>query len=162
MLTPFFINHKLRILYGVAFVIIFSHFFTNGQTLTITGTAPTMTITTGSSLGPPTSATNAACTLNYRPPAGYTYRITVQTNLATPHYTLTVTATNPTRGATAGTVSLSDGSTAAKNFITGITRNGTTTFTATLTYVASATYSQGNSTIPGNDAHTVTYTFLSP
>ncbi|MGD0337199.1 MAG: hypothetical protein ABSB78_00260 [Bacteroidota bacterium] len=163
MPTLFSINYKVRILCGVAFVLIFSHFYLVGQSMTMNITTPqTLTITTGSSIAQPSSVPNTTCILTYRPPAGYTYRITVQTNLATPKYTLTVTTTNPTRGTSAGTVSLSDGSTAAKNFITGITRQGTTRFTATLTYVASAKYSQGNTAELGNDSHTVTYTFLSP
>jgi hypothetical protein len=75
-------------------------------------------------------------------------KITVETNLASPKFTLKVVAQNVTGGTAAAEVTLSD---TATDFVTGI---ATTTGSCDLAYTASATAGEGT----GSDVHTVTYT----
>jgi hypothetical protein len=145
----------ISITIGIAVVIFFVHYTVEAQTLTILGTAPTLTITTGTSRTQPVNAVNTGCRLRYRQNISNPWKITVQTNLVNPQFTLSVYASNVGRGTAAGTVILDD--TNAHDFITGITRS-TTNATATINYVASALYSQGNAVEFGTDVHRVTYT----
>ncbi len=141
---------------GIAVLVFFVHYSLEAQTLTILGTAPTLTIITGTSQTQPVNATNSGCSLRYRQNVNNNlWRITVQTNLVNPHFTLSVYASNVTRGVAAGTVTFTD--TNAHDFITGITRSGTNA-TATINYTASTLYSKGNSIELGNDRHRITYT----
>lgn len=75
-------------------------------------------------------------------------KITVETDLAAPNYTLEVEAINQTAGTPAGKATLS---TTAADFLTGV---GKTAGTCDLEYTASATVSDD----PGTEVHTVTYT----
>ena len=75
-------------------------------------------------------------------------KITAETDLALPTFTLGVTAANVTGGTAAAQVTLSD---SAQDFVTAI---ATTVGSCDLSYVASATAAQGT----GSDVHTVLYT----
>ncbi len=115
--------------------------------LAITGGNKTLTISTATAGSNPNAATNAECTMAWTT-NDTTKKITVVTSLASPKFTLKVTATGVTGGTAAPQVTLS---TTAQNFVTGV---ATTTGGCTLSYVASATAAQGT----GSDVHTVTYT----
>jgi hypothetical protein len=123
------------------------------QTFTITGTAPSMTVSSGTVNGLST-ATNSNCTLTYQEISANTESITVASG-TTPQWTLKVKTTNATRGTAQPEVTLS---TTAQNFITGIPR-GTATGTCKLYYTLAPTYAQGTGT---GIFYRVTYTLQSP
>lgn len=75
-------------------------------------------------------------------------KVTAQTNLAAPLFSLKVLAVNPTQGTAAPEVTLS---TTAQDFLTNIGKSSGTT---QLQYTGVALASQGT----GSDAHTVTFT----
>lgn len=75
-------------------------------------------------------------------------KITVQTNLAAPLFTLKVLAVNPTVGTAAGEVTLS---TVANNFLLNV---GRSSGSCTLRYTGIALASQGT----GTDSHMITFT----
>ena len=75
-------------------------------------------------------------------------KITAETDLAAPNFTLRTEATSVSGGTSAGQVTLS---TTAQDFVTGV---ATTVGSCDLSYTASATAAQGT----GSDVHTVTYT----
>jgi hypothetical protein len=106
----------------------------------------------------PASTTNEACQLQWTTlPADATKKITVQSSLATPSFTLTVSAVNVSAGdgTAAGIVTL--GTTAADLVVSIpagvlIADPGT----CTLHYAASATAANGT----GSDNHTITFTIV--
>lgn len=75
-------------------------------------------------------------------------KVTVQSNLASPKYTLKVEALGPTQGTAAGQVVLSS---VARDFLLNI---GRSSGTCSIRYVGEALASQG----AGSDAHTITFT----
>ena len=75
-------------------------------------------------------------------------KITIETDLATPNFTLKAVAQTVTGGTAASEVTVSD---TAADFVTGI---ATTTGGCDIQYTGEATASQGT----GSDAHTITYT----
>ena len=86
-------------------------------------------------------------------------KVTVQTACPVQRFSLTVVATAATGGTPQPTVALVDGM-APTDLITGIPISGGLNKSATLSYTASATFDQGNSTELGSDIHTVTYTLV--
>lgn len=80
-------------------------------------------------------------------------RITVQTNLGAPKYTLKLLALAPSQGTAAAEITLS---TTATNLITGVGR--TANGLCTLKYTGVALASQGT----GSDNHTITFTLVVP
>jgi len=115
----------------------------------ITGGDLTLTINTATAGQEPDDAVdNTTCDLDWTTNEA-TKKITVETNLAAPTYTLKVVAQNVTGGTAAAEVTLS--TTGADDFVTGV---ATTTGGCDLQYTASATAAQGT----GSDVHTVTYT----
>jgi hypothetical protein len=75
-------------------------------------------------------------------------KITAETNLAAPNFTLKVVAQNVSGGTAAPEVTLS---TTAQDFVTGASQSSGS---CDLAYTASATAAQGT----GSDVHTITYT----
>lgn len=130
----------------------------SAQALRVQGGNITMTVTTGVAGGQPASVTNTATSLRYRRQAAIT-KITVQTTCAGQRFNLSVVATAATGGTAQPAVNLVNGM-AAVDFITNIPTSGALNKTATLSYTASSTFAQGNSTELGNDVHTVRYTLL--
>ena len=116
--------------------------------LAINGGNISLTLTPGVAGGDPIDATDdTTCDLVWTTNEA-TKKITAETNLGAPNFTLSVTATNVTGGTAAGQVNLS---TTATDLVTGVAM---TTGTCDLSYVASATAAQGT----GSDVHTVLYT----
>ena len=116
--------------------------------LAIVGGNITLTLTPGTPGSDPDDATDdTTCDLLWTTNE-LSKKITAETNLGAPNFTLKVTATNVTGGTAAGEVALS---TTATDFVTGVAM---TTGTCDLSYVASATAAQGT----GSDVHTVLYT----
>ena len=114
----------------------------------ITGGNITLTISSATPGQDPDDATdNTTCDLDWTTNET-AKKITVETNLASPTFTLKVVAENVTGGTAASEVTLSD---TATDFVTGI---ATTTGGCDLAYTASATAEDGT----GSDVHTVTYT----
>jgi rhamnose utilization protein RhaD (predicted bifunctional aldolase and dehydrogenase) len=115
----------------------------------ITGGNLTLTINTATAGQEPDDAVdNTSCDLDWTTNED-TKKITVETDLAAPTFTLKVLAQNVTGvGAAAAEVTLS---TTPTNFVTGVAE---TTGGCDLQYTASATAAQGT----GSDVHTVTYT----
>jgi hypothetical protein len=115
----------------------------------ITGGDLTLTINTATAGQEPDDAVdNTTCDLDWTTNEA-TKKITVETNLAAPTFTLKVLAQNVTGGTAEAEVTLS--TTGANDFVTAIS---TTTGGCDLQYTASATAAQGT----GSDVHTVTYT----
>jgi hypothetical protein len=152
-------RHTPFIKIGIAVLVFFMHFSAEAQLkLTLTGTPPVLNISTGTYNTQPQDATNSLCQIRYKTPnTSYTYKITIQTDCSTPHFKLTATASAVSDGSSAGTVSLDN--TNVQNFITNIPAFKGNAF-ATIDYVASALYSQGNSSEWGPDIHKITYTIL--
>jgi len=129
-----------------------------GQSLTINGGSPTLTITTGIAGGQLVDVVNTGCSLRYSTPfwPWVYWKITVNTSCPDQNFSLSTIATNVTRGTAAPEVTLKNGGPAI-DFVTGIFF----AFNAscTLQYTASATFAQGHSGDVGNDVHSVTYTF---
>ena len=116
--------------------------------LAITGGNLTLTINSATAGSEPDAVTDATtCDLDWTTNEA-TKKITVETDLASPDFTLNVTATNVTGGTAAGQVTVSD---TAADFVTGIS---TTTGGCDLSYEGSATASDGT----GSDVHTILYT----
>ncbi len=115
--------------------------------LTLTGGDMTLTLNTATAGGQPDSVVSAPCALAWTANQANA-RITVETSLASPTFTLKVVAQGLTGGAAAPEVTLSN---TAADFITGA---GNTTGACSLRYTAYATAAQGT----GSDVHTVTYT----
>ena len=126
--------------------------------VTVAGGNQLLSITTGFAGGEPVAVTNSNSSLRYKAESVIT-KITVSTSCPGQRFTLKVLAVNPKRGVPAPQVTLVDGMPAA-DFVTGIPANAPGNITCTLSYTASATFAQGNSTELGNDVHTVTYTIL--
>jgi len=115
----------------------------------ITGGDLTLTINTATAGQEPDDAVdNTTCDLAWTTNEA-TKKITVETNLAAPTFTLKVVAQNVTGGTAETEVTLS--TTGANDFVTAISE---TTGGCDLQYTASATAAQGI----GSDVHTVTYT----
>jgi hypothetical protein len=114
----------------------------------ISGGNLTLTINTATAGQEPDDAVdNTMCDLAWTTNEA-SKKITVETDLAAPNFTLKVVAQNVTGGTAASEVTLS---TTADDFVTGV---ATTTGGCDLQYTASATAAQGT----GSDVHTVTYT----
>lgn len=117
--------------------------------IAIAGGNLVLTINTATAGQEPDDAVdNTTCDLDWTTNEA-TKKITVETDLAAPTFTLKVLAQNVTGGTAASEVTLS--TTGANNFVTAI---GTTIGGCDLQYTASATAAQGT----GSDVHTVTYT----
>lgn len=114
----------------------------------ISGGNLTLTINAATAGSNPDNATDSTTTDLLWTTNQASKKITVETNVISPTFTLTVAAASVTGGTAAGTVTLS---TTAQSFVTGI---ATTTGSCDLSYTASATAAQGS----GSDAHTVLYT----
>ena len=116
--------------------------------LAVNGGNISLTLSPGVAGGDPIDATDdTTCDLVWTTNEA-TKKITAETNLGAPNFTLKVTAANVTGGTAAGEVTLS---TVATDLVTGVAM---TTGTCDLSYVASATAAQGT----GSDVHTVLYT----
>lgn len=114
----------------------------------ISGGNVTLTIDSASSGSDPDDATDSTTADLSWTTNEASKKITVDTDLVSPTYGLTVEATTVSGGTSAGVVSLS---TTAQDFVTGI---ATTTGSCDLSYTGSATSGDGT----GSDVHTVTYT----
>jgi hypothetical protein len=106
----------------------------------------------------PAAVINEACQLQWTTlPADATKKITVQTSLATPSFTLTASAVNVSAGdgTAAGTVTLS---TTAEDLVVSIPAGVPVSDpgTCTLRYRASAAVASGT----GSDDHTITFTIV--
>ncbi len=149
----------LRTAFLVGSVVVFSMLLVSPAEaqLTLRGTAnPTINITTGIAGGSMVSVVNVSSSIRYSRQALIS-KITVRTSCPSQSFHLSVVATGVTRGVAAPQVDLTDGMLAV-DFITDIPSAGFTTSTPTLSYTASASFSDGNSAEMGNDVHTVTYT----
>jgi hypothetical protein len=124
--------------------------------MTVLGGNPSMAISAAVTGQEPTSITNTTCTLQWRRHNVLT-KVTVATACPGQRFTLSVVATSVSSGTAAPTVNLVNNMLAA-DFIVGIPTSGTATKTCRLSYTASASFAQGNSTELGNDVHVVTYT----
>lgn len=117
--------------------------------ISVSAASLTLTINSVSS-GAPADATDSSSSVSWTTnETGQ--KVTVQTDLATPKYTLKVAPT-VTSGAATGSAQLTL-TTTAQDMVTGITKESGA---ATLGYTASATLSAG----AGSDVHTVTYTLV--
>ena len=114
----------------------------------ISGGNVTLTINSATPGSEPDDATDSTTTDLLWTTNESTKKITVDTDLAAPDFTLTVEAASVSGGTSAGEVTLS---TTAQDFVTGVS---TTTGSCDLSYTASATASDGT----GSEVHTVTYT----
>jgi len=117
----------------------------------ISGGNLTLTINSSSAGADPDDASDSTTTDLSWTTNEASKKITVETDLVSPTYTLEVTASSVTGGTSAGQVTPT---TTAQDFVTGIS---TTTGSCDLSYNASATASDGT----GSDAHTITYTITS-
>jgi len=159
-MTPQRRYRTLRLLFLIGGVIFVSMFLVSSAAaqLTLRGTAnPTINITTGTAGGSMTSVVNTSSTIRYTRQAAIA-KITVRATCPSQSFHLAVVATGVTRGVAAPQVNLIDGMLAV-DFITSIpSAAGWTTSTPTLSYTASAAFSDGNSAEMGNDVYAVTYT----
>jgi len=131
---------------------------TLGQ-ISVNGGNITLAITTAIAGSEPNAVTNAVASVRYQRQTAMT-KITVATICPGQRFNLRVSATAVGSGTPAPQVSLVNGMLAA-DFITGVPPRPPATFlTASLQYVASSTFAQGNSAELGNDVHTVTYTLV--
>jgi hypothetical protein len=113
----------------------------------ITGGDITLTVNSAMAGSQPDHATNANCHLQWTTnEAGK--KITVESDQASPTFTLQVEATGVSGGTAASVVTITDSPT---DFVTGI---ATTIGNCRLSYTAIATAAEGT----GQDVHTVTYT----
>ncbi len=161
-------THRLKVFLVFSamglFFILYNNLNAQAMRLIVNGGNQTMNITTGTSTTQPLSVPNTTCTISYsqRLAGTTTKKVTVSATCPTQEFTLTVLATPPTGGGTAVTPAINlINNMAAADFIRNIPGNNGTTrisYTAGLTYIASATYAQGNSTDFGNDVYTITYT----
>lgn len=113
----------------------------------VSGGNVTLTINTATAGSEPDAQTDTSTSLAWTSNSTGK-KITAETDVAAPAFTLTVEATAVSGGTSAGPITLS---TTAQSFVTGV---ATTTGGATLSYGASATASDGT----GTEAHTVVYT----
>jgi hypothetical protein len=121
-----------------------------GADITLTGGNVTLTISAATAGLNPDQATDNTCTLTWTTLAGDpVQKITVESDLPTPRFTLQGQALGVTGGAAAGLVTMST----PRDFITNIPAN-TSNGQATLGYQAGATAAQGT----GSDVHNITYT----
>lgn len=155
-------NH--RVLFSQVIVFYFFLFLAapgedaSGQ-VQVNGGNITLTITTALAGSEPIAITNTATTVRYRREDVIT-KLTVATICPGQRFNLGVSATAVGAGTPAPQVSLMNGMLAA-DFITGIPPRPPAAFvTASLQYVASSTFAQGNSAELGDDVHTVTYTLV--
>lgn len=129
-----------------------------GADISVLGGNVNMTISSATAGQQPDPVTNEACQLQWSTlVADPTQKITVQTNLASPSFTLAAQALNVSAGdgTAAGEVILS---TTAQDFVVSIPPNvpAGDPGTCTLRYTASATAAAGT----GTDTHTITYTIV--
>jgi hypothetical protein len=116
--------------------------------LSISGGNITLTINSATAGSEPDDATDSTtCDLLWTTNEA-SKKITAETDLAAPSFTLKVVAASVSGGTAAPEVTLS---TTAEDFVTGV---ATTTGSCDLSYTASATAAQGT----GSDVHTVLYT----
>ena len=151
----------LRVILFSAGVVLFSMISVpsaSAQAIRLRGTAnPTINITTGIAGGSMVSVVDISSQVRYRRQAAIA-KMTVQATCPSQSFHLAVVATGVTRGVAAPQVDLVDGMLAV-DFITNIPRTGAwTTATPTLSYTASAEFSDGNSVEEGDDVYTVIYT----
>lgn len=129
---------------------------TSAQSVLLQGGSPTITVSAGVAGGALVPVVNTTSSIRYKQ-ADVLSKLTVQTSCPGQKFGLSVVATAVGTGTAAPTVTLSDGM-LATDFVTSIPTGSKKNFTLSLTYTASASFSQGNSTELGNDIHTVTYT----
>jgi hypothetical protein len=121
-----------------------------GADITLTGGNVTLTISTATAGLNPDQATDNTCTLTWTTLAGDpVQKITIESDLLTPRFTLRAQALGVTSGTSMGLVPVST----STDFITNIPAN-TSDGQATLGYQAGATAAQGT----GSDVHTIKYT----
>jgi hypothetical protein len=116
--------------------------------LAITGGDIELTINAATAGSNPTSVQNTACGLQWTTNEA-TKKITVETDQASPTFTLKALATSVSGGTAAAEATLS--STTPADIVTGVS---TTLGNCTIRYSANATAAEGT----GSDVHTVTYT----
>jgi hypothetical protein len=121
----------------------------------IVGGNVTLNIDSGTAESGPESAADSSTSLFWSTNSADTKKITVETNLAAPLFTLSVEAQNLAGsgndiGSSAGRVFVS---TTPQDFVTGIEQAEAH---ATLAYLAEAEASDGT----GSDVHTITYTII--
>jgi hypothetical protein len=131
----------------------------DARQLTLRGTAnPSISIIAGTAGGSMTSVVNTSSQIRYNRQAGIICKVTVRATCPSQSFHLAVVATGVTYGVAASPVNLINGMLAV-DFITDIPgAAGWNRDTPTLSYTASATFSDGNSAEMGNDVYTVTYT----
>jgi len=115
--------------------------------LAVSGGDITLTISSATPGSDPTDATDNTCGLDWTTNEA-SKKITVESDQASPTFTLKVQASSVTGGSGTAQVTITN---AAQDFVTGV---ATTTGSCTLDYTASATAAQGT----GSDVHTITYT----
>lgn len=131
----------------------------SGQELQVNGGNITLAVTTALAGSEPLAVTNTTTSVRYRRQLVIS-KITVSTICTGQRFNLDVSATSVGGGTAAPQVSLVNGM-LATDFLTGVPpRPPGGLFTASLQYVASSTFAQGNSAELGNDVHTVTYTLV--
>lgn len=149
---------RLACIMLMSFVLLGPKAMAQSGVILVNGGNITMNITTGAAGSEPVAVVNTVTTLTYWRPSVLA-KVTVRTSCPGQKFALDVVATGVTKGVAASAVALTDGMLAV-DFITGIPKTPAswTSTTATLRYIASATFAQGNSAEMGDDVHAVTYT----
>jgi hypothetical protein len=132
---------------------------THAQAIKVSQSTLALSVTTGTIAGGMTVVSNSVTTFSYKRMTVLS-KISVQTSCPNQKFTLSVQATSPNLGSSAGIINLVNGMAAADLIVSvsGTSGNGSTYHTATLAYKAASTFAQGNSTELGNDTFTITYT----
>jgi hypothetical protein len=127
--------------------------------ITVNGGNISLAVTMAIAGSEPNAVIDAVASVRYQRQTAIT-KITVATICPGQRFNLDVSATAVGGGTAAPQVSLVNGM-LATDFITGVPpRPPGGFFTASLQYVASSTFAQGNSAELGDDVHTVTYTLV--
>jgi hypothetical protein len=140
------------------FAVLFCSAVIRGADVSVLNGDVDLTISSATAGQQPAAVTNEVCQLQWTTlVADATKKITVQTSLATPSFTLTVSAVNVSAGdgTAAGQVTLS---TTAADLLVSIPAGVLVSDpgTCTLHYAAAATAANGS----GLDAHTITFTIM--
>ena len=118
--------------------------------VSVSGGALTLTINTATAGSNPDDATDSESHDLLWTTNEASKKITVETDLVSPTFTLAVNASSVSGGTSAGSITTT---TTAQDFVTGV---ATTIGSCDLAYTASATAAEGT----GSDAHTITYTLI--
>jgi hypothetical protein len=151
-ITSGFVAVPIRWLFSAAALLVLPAFSSAMDVLLIGDVS--ITISTATAGQQPNSVTNTSQTMTWSTlVTDPTAKVTVQTNLASPMFTLTIQCISVVGGVTAGTKTLNG--TTVYDVVTDIPAD-TAAGQCTLRYIGSATAAQGT----GTDTHTVTYTII--